>query len=431
VKISKQLKGTAIGVLAIGISSLSSVYINSLGDDSKVVNSAGIVRGGTQRLVKLELAGRASDKLIDKQDRLVKGLIAGDDTLELPAASDPEFIKRMKAVADAWQQLKQTIIQARTDRQVYPELLAASESYFELANSAVSAAETYSSNKAARLRALQISIFVTSLILLGIIWMTVDRITNILENSTNDITKSSLQITKVVVEQEASVARQSLAASKTTYLMGTLQKIVIQSNETVEASVDRVELAVELLGRLNATTQQNFGEMSRLLQKMQTLSTHIDILDKQTVKIAKMAISPDVSMYVNSTNSRQSSQKNTLDREDRNKAEMNKLFANLQSSIAAMALVNHDSTKILETEVNAAKQTTDNLTKLIHIVDFLSTNNPRSATSSKQYTTAVAQVMTLMEGLNLGAQETEHSITQLGLSARYLGEVTDALQAKI
>ena len=56
-KISNQLKSAAIGILAIGGSSLASVYLNSLGNDSKVVNSAGIVRGGTQRLVKLELAG--------------------------------------------------------------------------------------------------------------------------------------------------------------------------------------------------------------------------------------------------------------------------------------------------------------------------------------------------------------------------------------
>ncbi len=429
-KISKQLKGTAIGVLAIGISSLSSVYINSLGDDSKVVNSAGIVRGGTQRLVKLELAGRASDKLIDKQERLVNALISGDATLQLPAASDPEFIDRMKAVSAAWQQLKQTIIKARTDRQVRSELLAASERYFELADRAVSAAETFSSNKAARLRALQISIFVVSLILLVIIWMTVDRITHILENSTNDITKSSLQITKVVVEQEASVARQSLAASKTTHLMGTLQTIVTKSNETVEISVDRVEQAVTVLGRLNAVTQQNFTEMSRLLQKMQTLSTHIDILDKQTVKIAKMAISPEISMLVNSTQERQSYRKTAIDRDDR-KEEINKLFVNLQSSIAAMALVNNDSTKIIEIEVNAAKETTANLTKLTNIVDYLSIDNKQVSSAAKQYTTAVTQVMTLMEGLNFGAQETEHSIAQLGLSARHLGEVTDALQAKI
>jgi methyl-accepting chemotaxis protein len=431
VKISKQLKGTAIGVLAIGISSLSSAYINSLGDDSKVVNSAGIVRGGTQRLVKLELAGRASDKLIAHQDRLVKGLIAGDDILGLPAANDPEFIDRMKAVSAAWQQLKQTIVQARTNRPIYPELLDASERYFELADKAVSAAENYSSRKAQRLRTLQIAIFIASLILLCVIWITVERIANILENSTNDITKSSLQITKAVVEQEASVSRQSLAASKTTYLMGTLQKIVIQSNDVTESSVDRVALASTLIGRLNATTQQNFVEMARLSQKMKTLATHIDILDKQAVKIAKMTVLPEVSMSASSSLESKSAQKNTLDREYHNRAEINKLFANLQASIAAMALVNNDSTKIIEIEVNTAKETTETLTKLTHIVDCLSTNTPQFAISSKQYTAAVAQVMTLMEGLNLGAQETEHSIAQLGLSARYLGEVTDALQAKI
>ena len=85
-KISQQLRGTAIGILLIGSSSLTSVYFNSLGDDSKVINSAGIVRGGTQRLVKLELAGQTSEKLIKKQNKLVEGLINGDSTLGLPTA---------------------------------------------------------------------------------------------------------------------------------------------------------------------------------------------------------------------------------------------------------------------------------------------------------------------------------------------------------
>jgi hypothetical protein len=42
-KISQQLKCAAIGILAIGSSSLISVYLNSLGNDSKVVNLTGIV----------------------------------------------------------------------------------------------------------------------------------------------------------------------------------------------------------------------------------------------------------------------------------------------------------------------------------------------------------------------------------------------------
>jgi methyl-accepting chemotaxis protein len=149
------LKCTAIGILVIGSSSLLSVYLNSLGNDSKVVNLTGIVRGGTQRLVKLELAGKQVDPLIEKQNRLVNGLINGDSSLEFPAATDPDFRSRMQTVASAWVDLKQQILDTRNDPKYKPELLAASEKYFELADRAVSSAEKYSNTKIERLRTIK------------------------------------------------------------------------------------------------------------------------------------------------------------------------------------------------------------------------------------------------------------------------------------
>lgn len=57
-KITTQLRGTAIGLFIFAISNVASVYINAIGNDSRVVNYAGIVRGATQRLIKLEMAGK-------------------------------------------------------------------------------------------------------------------------------------------------------------------------------------------------------------------------------------------------------------------------------------------------------------------------------------------------------------------------------------
>ena len=61
--------------------------------DGRVVNFSGIVRDGTQRLVKLEMAGIKSDQLIDRLDKIVDGLINGDDKLNLPKATDINYLK--------------------------------------------------------------------------------------------------------------------------------------------------------------------------------------------------------------------------------------------------------------------------------------------------------------------------------------------------
>jgi methyl-accepting chemotaxis protein len=431
VKISQQLKSAAIGILVIGSSSLVSVYLNSLGNDSKVVNSAGIVRGGTQRLVKLELAGQPSDKLIDKQDKLVRALVYGDPTLELPAATDPEFIDRMKLVATAWSDLKQKIVNVRQNSQAKADLLAASERYFELANDAVFAAETYSTNKTTRLRTLQLGIFAASLILLVLIWMTVNKTSKILADSTDEISTAADRIAQLVKTQEKSISHQAMAVNTTTQIMGGLQDLSKQSIVTVELSVERVDLTTDLLKKLNATTQKQAVDIASLLEKIDTISTHINLLDKQSKKIAKTAIPSARSGLTAATIDRQSGRQMTIDNSNANNSEIDKLVANLQSSIAAMMMVANDSSKILEIDLDAVNQANVDIDRAIATIDYLVLNNKQVFTTANQYHSAIKQVMTLMTQLNVGAQETATTISQVGTSARQLGGTTAALQTKI
>jgi methyl-accepting chemotaxis protein len=431
VKISQQLRCAAIGILAIGSSSLVSVYLNSLGDDSKVINSAGIVRGGTQRLVKLELAGKSSDKLIEKQDKLVQGLINGDRTLGLPVATNPEFRSQMQQVATAWQDLKLKIVAVRQNSQTKADLLDASEKYFDLANQAVSAAEKYSTDKAERLRVIQLAIFAASLLLLITIWITVNTITKILKDSTSDISTSFDRISSVVSEQEESIDRQAIAVNKTNQLMNGLKDLTQQSTATAQLSVDRTNQTIELLKKANETTRRNAVGISSLQEKINSISNHIDSLDKQTLKIIKAVIPPSPVVLVNAGTNRQSNPNNSVDRGDKNTQEINELLNNLKSSIAVMAMVTNDSAKILEIEVSSTQLNNTDLLQAISTIDYLSLNNQQILTTSKQYTNVVKEATTLIDRLNTGAQETANSIFQIKLSASQLGKTTEALQTKI
>jgi methyl-accepting chemotaxis protein len=427
VKISKQLRGAAIGILLIGSSSLVSVYLNSLGDDSKVINSAGIVRGGTQRLVKLELAGQPSEKLIEQQNKLVAGLINGDSTLGLPVATNSEFRSQMQQVATAWQDLKLKIVGFRQNSQTKLELLAASEKYFELANQAVSAAEKYSTDKSERLRVIQLTIFAASLLLLITIWITVNKITNILKNSTSDISTSFDRIYAIVKEEEQSIERQTLTVGRANKLMNGLQDLTQQSTIRAEMSVDRVDLMLELLKKANETNRRNSLGMSSLQEKITSISNHIDSLQKQTVKIAKAAIPTSSAVLVNAGIDHQSRHDNAVDSGE----DINKLFNNLQSSIAVMTMVTNDSAKIVEIEVASTQQNATDLHQAISTIDFLALNNQQIITTAKKYTSSVSQITKLINQLNTDAQDTASSISQIKLSACQLGETTEVLQTKI
>ncbi len=139
--------------------------------DGRIVNFGGIVRGATQRLVKLEISGKNSDQLIAKLDGIIAGLISGSAQLDLPAADDIVFLSTMGDVSTAWSGLKQTIYEYRNDKNLQDKLIQQSESYFELTNKAVFEAENYSKGNVLRMQILQGLLFAVNLVILsGIVY---------------------------------------------------------------------------------------------------------------------------------------------------------------------------------------------------------------------------------------------------------------------
>ncbi|MBN2655095.1 MAG: HAMP domain-containing protein [Nitrospirae bacterium] len=172
-KIVTQLKIIVLVLFFFGVVGNVAIYwqVNNMTMDGRVVNYSGIVRGMTQRFIKLELSDRKSDDLRQKLDKIVSGLINGDIELNLPAATDVNYLAMMNQVSQSWEGLKQGVMKARQNPEAKAELVALSESYFDLTNKMVSAAEEYSKVKVDVLKTVQLVIFVVNLILLLLIWM--------------------------------------------------------------------------------------------------------------------------------------------------------------------------------------------------------------------------------------------------------------------
>ncbi|MEW5743897.1 MAG: methyl-accepting chemotaxis protein [Nitrospirota bacterium] len=172
-KISTSLTIALVALFSFSVISIASVYLqlNKMTDDGRVVNYTGIVRGGTQRLVKLEMGGHPSDELIAKLDKIISGLVNGDPDLQLPKSADGEFIESMQKVKKSWEGLKRTIAKARQDKALQSELLKESEEYFAITNEAVSAAEKFSKGKVGAQKTIQVALFILNIIILGYIWI--------------------------------------------------------------------------------------------------------------------------------------------------------------------------------------------------------------------------------------------------------------------
>ncbi|MFR4578291.1 MAG: hypothetical protein ACLT76_00265 [Clostridium fessum] len=80
-----------IGVLAVMLAALIIVMmgiVSSIQGTARVVNYAGLVRGKTQRIIKLEISGQPEDGMIQDIEALVDGLRNGNGELGLVRLDD-------------------------------------------------------------------------------------------------------------------------------------------------------------------------------------------------------------------------------------------------------------------------------------------------------------------------------------------------------
>ncbi|MEG0378375.1 MAG: GGDEF-domain containing protein, partial [Eubacterium sp.] len=82
---------------------------------ANIINDAGIVRGGTQRLVKLELAHMPNNELSNYIDSLIKNLEKREDSRVYISSDSKTYQEDLAAVTEAWQLLKEDIQAYRND----------------------------------------------------------------------------------------------------------------------------------------------------------------------------------------------------------------------------------------------------------------------------------------------------------------------------
>jgi len=144
-------------------------------DDGRVVNYSGIVRGGTQRLIKLELSGKPSDEVIANLDKIIAGLSEGSKELNLPKVGDSKFISKLNEVNTKWKSLKDLIKNYRQDKAISGKLIEESENYFKLTNELVYSAEEYAKGKVVTTKIIQIVLFAVNAGLLLVIFLVTNK----------------------------------------------------------------------------------------------------------------------------------------------------------------------------------------------------------------------------------------------------------------
>ena len=154
-----KLKTVAQSVLVLVLFALVGMMmlqINKLQGTARVINYAGLVRGATQREVKLEITGNENDELIQYLDDILSGLKYADGHYDLIRLNDAAYQEKLDVQMDYWKKLKQEIYTVREKGYENTDIVAMSETYFHMADEMVSAAEDYSQGIATHIRWLEI-----------------------------------------------------------------------------------------------------------------------------------------------------------------------------------------------------------------------------------------------------------------------------------
>lgn len=80
---------------------------------ANIINDAGIVRGGTQRSVKLELSGEPNDELISYLDGLIRKLEAAESKHLYTSHDSAAYRENLEAVKTKWGEIKAEIPKLR------------------------------------------------------------------------------------------------------------------------------------------------------------------------------------------------------------------------------------------------------------------------------------------------------------------------------
>ena len=128
------------------------MMVSRIQGTARVVNYAGLVRGKTQRIIKLEDARLPQDEMIADVEGYVEGLRFGSEELNLVSLDDKAFQAKMEELDDYYDTLKQEIYLVRQVGYENTSIIEKSEIFFNLCDVATGLAESYSQRIATRLK---------------------------------------------------------------------------------------------------------------------------------------------------------------------------------------------------------------------------------------------------------------------------------------
>lgn len=258
------------------------VFLTGMTDDGRVVNYAGIVRGGTQRLIKLELSNRSSDELIATLDKIITGLSEGSKELHLPKITDAKFISKLDGLRTKWTSLKELIKNHRQDKTLSGKLLEESEAYFKLTDEFVSVTEEYSKRKVVVARIMQIAILSLNAALLVLVLIVMQK------KLIKPLSNFSILIQNIS-EGDLTVSLNIKGKDEISQLGNQLNRMIQSFSGIINKILQAVLTVVDSADKLRETTEKSLEGARNVFSQTSHIATAAEEMSQTIADIARNA----------------------------------------------------------------------------------------------------------------------------------------------
>ncbi len=451
-KITKQLQYTIVGLASFAFLSTLVLDLSTkqAQSDARVVNHSGIVRGASQRWVKLELQDTQNAKLSDKIDQIITGLLEGDQALNLPKATDAAYRAKMLEVKTAWEQLKAKTARARAGNASDESVVRDSEAFFELTNDSVFLAEAAATRDVTQSRLVNLAVLLVNLAVLGFVGYTLQRASKVLQGSVSTMAGTSSKIAETVRTQEKIIQDQTNSVKSTTISMEELGGNTLKTATQAQASARDAQKALTVAQAGSETVEQTTSAMQSLKEQVEDIAKQIIQLSEQTAQIE--SISKLVSDVADQTNmlslnaaveaARAGEQgkgfavvageiRKLADQSGRSAEKIGTLISDIQASINSTIMVTDEGTKTAATSLALADETSLAFANIRAAMEGISKTNEQMAAASKLQAVTVQQSVSSMNAINLGAQEASSSTKQVKASTSSLSDLSKELSLTV
>ncbi len=151
-------------ILIISIFSIE-FTIDILHNDGKSVNYVGIIRGGTQLLIKQELSNNPNEELIEELDGIINQLKTHDKNNHFAIHEDKRLQELLSAIEIKWIELKEEIYNYRSGAEPL-KLYNLSDEYYELSNNMVFETQAYVETKVEKLSHMRSRLFISTILII-------------------------------------------------------------------------------------------------------------------------------------------------------------------------------------------------------------------------------------------------------------------------